>query len=199
MVNQKGQRCRRLWAKRGRLYAPLTANNGVKHRYPLDVETIPDAVLAQQALKMKHEVKRVGEFPRWTFHRRENTWATPVIANSSGDVILFEKTSVCRPELPAGSCAATFPIFQRPQTDAKFGSECSTSEAQSPAVSNEQFSQCLTVVVGCRILPYGPDYQTAVRFRNDPLRAFCNHKNIASRTLKSEATEHEITNGTSMV
>jgi hypothetical protein len=53
VVNQKGQRCRGLWTKRGHFYAPVTANNDVKYRYPLDVQTIPDAVLAQQALKMK--------------------------------------------------------------------------------------------------------------------------------------------------
>lgn len=60
VVNQKGQRCRGLWTKRGHFYAQLTANNGVKYRYPLDVQTIPDAVLAQQALKMK---QKAGTLP----------------------------------------------------------------------------------------------------------------------------------------
>jgi hypothetical protein len=55
VVNQKGRRCRGLWSKRDRLYAQLTANNKVKYRYPLDLTTIPDAILAQQALKKKQK------------------------------------------------------------------------------------------------------------------------------------------------
>ena len=54
--NTKEERVRGLWTRFGVYYAQLNANDGKQYRYRLEhAEIVPQAVLAQQALKMKEE------------------------------------------------------------------------------------------------------------------------------------------------
>lgn len=55
VFNEKGERVRGLWLRAGRFYAQLRATDGKPYRYRLDhAQTVPQAVLARQALKLKH-------------------------------------------------------------------------------------------------------------------------------------------------
>ena len=56
MFNANGERVRGLWTRFGVYYAQLDANDGKQYRYRLEhADTVPQAVLAQQALKMKQK------------------------------------------------------------------------------------------------------------------------------------------------
>jgi integrase len=52
VFNDKGERARGLWERKGSYYAQLDANNGKQYKYPLhDATTVPQAVTEMQALK----------------------------------------------------------------------------------------------------------------------------------------------------
>jgi hypothetical protein len=60
--NDKGQRARGLWERKGVFNAQLDANNGKQYKYPLHQATIvPQAVTEMQALK---ELQREGRLSR---------------------------------------------------------------------------------------------------------------------------------------
>jgi integrase len=55
VFNTGGARVRGLWSKNNRYYAQLDANDGNQYRYQLQARTVPQAVLARQALKSKQQ------------------------------------------------------------------------------------------------------------------------------------------------
>jgi hypothetical protein len=76
VLNANGERVRGLWTRFAAYYAQLHANDGKQHRYRLEhADTLPQAVLAQQALKMKQ--RRGGLLPPSTLQvEREGTGDT---------------------------------------------------------------------------------------------------------------------------
>ena len=60
VLNANGERVRGLWTRFGVYYARLDANNGRQYRYRLEhADTVPQAVLAKQALKLKQRAGRL--------------------------------------------------------------------------------------------------------------------------------------------
>jgi len=63
VFNASGNRMHGLWSKAGNFYAQMDANDGKQHRYRLDAATVPQAILARQALKMKQQRAQHGGSP----------------------------------------------------------------------------------------------------------------------------------------
>src|ERR1035437_10464276 len=77
VLNANGERVRGLWTRFGVYYAQLNANDGKQYRYRLEhADTVPQAVLAQQALKMK---QRAGTLlpPSQVEEEKEGTSTDP--------------------------------------------------------------------------------------------------------------------------
>ena len=77
VLNANGERVRGLWTRFGVYYAQLNANDGKQYRYRLEhADTVPQAVLAQQAQKMK---QRAGGLlpPSQVEQQKEGTSTDP--------------------------------------------------------------------------------------------------------------------------
>ena len=58
------RRVRGLWSRNGKLFAQLDANDGKAYRYPLHVDTVPEAITAKQA----HRFRKVVGINDWSRH-----------------------------------------------------------------------------------------------------------------------------------
>jgi hypothetical protein len=71
VFNERGERVRGLWTRGGRFYAQLDATDGKPYRYHLEhAETVPQAVLARQALKLNKLPVNCLRHPRWRAWQR---------------------------------------------------------------------------------------------------------------------------------